>query len=82
MQKFLKSHSLITADVAAKIGVTQKTISSWKTNAPIAKLIEISRAYRIPIGEIVAFFELARDELDAKNNRKPKLRGNTNRQTD
>jgi transcriptional regulator with XRE-family HTH domain len=57
LKELIKKHGFLLGAVAEAIGVQTRTISGWTNNAPIGKLIELSKFTRIPIVEIIDCFD-------------------------
>jgi predicted transcriptional regulator len=62
LKELIKKHGFLLGAVAEAIGVQTRTISGWTDNAPIGKLIELSKFTRIPIVEIIDCFDPDRTE--------------------
>jgi len=60
-----KSHNLTQAELGAKLGVTNKTVSRWETGnymPPVEMLAELSTFYGLTINEILSAKRLSQEE--------------------
>ena len=63
-----KEHKLTQAELAEKLGVTNKTVSRWETGnymPPVEILVELSEFYGLSINEILSGRKLADEEYKA-----------------
>lgn len=54
MNELIRKRGFLINAVADAIGVNQNTMTRWTDNAPIGKLVRISRFTGIPLDEIVS----------------------------
>jgi predicted transcriptional regulator len=58
LNELIRRRGFRLSAVASAIDVDRQTISRWTDNAPIGKLIKLSRFTGIPILEVIRCFEL------------------------
>ena len=61
LNELIRRRGFRLAAVASAIDVDRQTISRWTDNAPIGKLIKLSRFTGIPILEVIGCFDLEDD---------------------
>jgi predicted transcriptional regulator len=57
LNELIRRRGFRLAAVASAIDVDRQTISRWTDNAPIGKLIKLSRFTGIPILEVISCFD-------------------------
>ena len=58
MNELIRQRGFRLGAVAEAIGVNPNTMTRWTDNAPIGKLIKLSRFTGIPILEVISCFDL------------------------
>jgi predicted transcriptional regulator len=58
LNELIRRRGFRLSAVASAIDVDRQTISRWTDNAPIGKLIKLSRFTGIPILEVISCFDL------------------------
>jgi predicted transcriptional regulator len=61
LNQLIRKRGFRLGAVADAIGVNQNTMTRWTDNAPIGKLIKLSRFTGIPILEVIGCFDLEDD---------------------
>jgi predicted transcriptional regulator len=61
LNELIRKRGFRLSAVASAIDVDRQTISRWTDNAPIGKLIKLSRFTGIPILEVISCFDLEDD---------------------
>ena len=61
LNELIRRRGFRLSAVASAIDVDRQTISRWTDNAPIGKLIKLSRFTGIPILEVIGCFDLEED---------------------
>jgi predicted transcriptional regulator len=61
LNELIRKRGFRLSAVASAIDVDRQTISRWTDNAPIGKLIKLSRFTGIPILEVIGCFDLEDD---------------------
>jgi predicted transcriptional regulator len=61
LNELIRRRGFRLSAVASAIDVDRQTISRWTDNAPIGKLIKLSRFTGIPILEVISCFDLEDD---------------------
>ena len=57
LNELIRKRGFRLGAVAEAIGVNQNTMTRWTDNAPIGKLIKLSRFTGIPILEVISCFD-------------------------
>ena len=61
LNELIRRRGFRLSAVASAIDVDRQTISRWTDNAPIGKLIKLSRFTGIPIREVIGCFDIEDD---------------------
>jgi predicted transcriptional regulator len=61
LNELIRRRGFRLSAVASAIDVDRQTISRWTDNAPIGKLIKLSRFTGIPILEVISCFDIEDD---------------------
>ena len=61
LNELIRRRGFRLSAVASAIDVDRQTISRWTDNAPIGKLIKLSRFTGIPILEVISCFDMEDD---------------------
>jgi predicted transcriptional regulator len=74
LNELIRRRGFRLSAVASAIDVDRQTISRWTDNAPIGKLIKLSRFTGIPILEVISCFDLE----DESASTAPEIQGRGN----
>ena len=61
LNELIRRRGFRLSAVASAIDVDRQTISRWTDNAPIGKLIKLSKFTGIPILEVISCFDIEED---------------------
>ncbi|WP_309742219.1 MULTISPECIES: helix-turn-helix transcriptional regulator [unclassified Chamaesiphon] len=75
MNELIRRRGFRLSAVASAIDVDRQTISRWTDNAPIGKLIKLSRFTGIPILEVISCFDT--EDESASTTAEIQSRGNS-----
>jgi predicted transcriptional regulator len=74
LNELIRKRGFRLSAVASAIDVDRQTISRWTDNAPIGKLIKLSRFTGIPILEVIGCFDIE----DESSSTSPEAHGRGN----
>ena len=75
LNELIRRRGFRLSAVASAIDVDRQTISRWTDNAPIGKLIKLSRFTGIPILDVISCFDIE-EESSSTVLETPQSRGN------